>query len=142
MSFGYSIGDFIAGANLSYQLIRALSGSQGASVEYQDALIELGCLQQTFLQVGRMTSNPNLTPATINAASHIVLSSIGLIGDFLEKTKRYRERLCGNNSANTLSDSWQKMGWVLFKKEELKTLKDTLHVKLSNISLLLATAKL
>jgi hypothetical protein len=38
--------------------------------------------------------------------------------------------------------SWQKVGWALFKKEELKDLKDRLHVKLSSISVLLQTAKL
>lgn len=89
-----------------------------------------------------MTSNPTLSHATINAASCIVLSSMSIIDDFLEKTKRYRERLCGRTQGNTLSDSWQKMGWVLFRKEELKALKDALHIKLSSISVLLATAQL
>jgi hypothetical protein len=87
MSFGYSIGDFIAGANLSYRLVQALSDTQCASVEFREAPMELGCLQQTFLQVGRMLSNPNLSAATINAAAHIVLSSITLIGEFLTKTE-------------------------------------------------------
>jgi hypothetical protein len=114
-----------------------LSGTKGACHEYQEALVELGSLQQTFLQVGRMTSNPTLPPATINAASHIVLSSIGLIGDFLEKTKKYREAWGERRTQNAVSSSWQKMGWVLFKKDELKELRDCLHVKLSNISLLL-----
>jgi hypothetical protein len=142
MSFGYSIGDFFAGANLSYRLIKALSSTRGASIEYQEAIAELGCLQQTFLQVGRMTTHPNLSPATINAASHIVLSSMSLIGDFFERTKTYRERMCANGPRYGVSDSWQKMGWVLFKKEELIALTQALHVKLSNISLLLSTAKL
>jgi hypothetical protein len=140
MSFGYSLGDFIAGANLTYRLIRALSRTQGACMEYQEAIMELGCLQQTFLQVGQMRPNRTVSRSTINAASHIVLSSIELIGDFLAKTQKYRERLCGVGSGNAMSDSWQKMGWVLFKKEELKALRDTLHVKLTNIGILLATA--
>lgn len=41
-----------------------------------------------------------------------------------------------------LSDSWQKMGWVLFKKDELRALKDALHLNLNSISVLLATAQL
>ena len=65
-----------------------------------------------------------------------------LIGDFMTKTEGYRARLCGRTSGNAVSNSWQKVGWALFKKEELKDLKDRLHVKLSNISLLLQTAKL
>lgn len=142
MSFGYSIGDFIAGANLSYKLFKALSSSRGASQEYQEAVMEISAIHQAFLQVGRMTSNPTLSHATINAASCIVLSSMSIIDDFLERTKRYRERLCGRTQGNTLSDSWQKMGWALFGKEELKALKDALHLKLNSISVLLATAQL
>jgi len=142
MSFGYSIGDFFAGANLSYRLVKALSSTQGPYIEYQEAIAELGCLQQTFLQVGRMTTNPNLSAATVNAASHIVLSSMSLIGDFFERTKSYRERFRQSGSRSAVSDSWQKMGWVLFKKEELMALTNALHVKLSSISVLLSTAKL
>jgi hypothetical protein len=141
MSFGYSAGDFLAGANLTYQLITALSGTQCAFQEYQDALKELGCFQQLFMQVSRMVENPNLNPATVNAASHIVLSSMTLIGDFLTKTQNYRARLNGRESGNVASDSWQKMGWVLFKKEELRALKEALHVKLTSVSLLIDTAK-
>ena len=53
MSFGYSVGDFIAGANLTYRLIRAFSETQGASHEYEEAIGELASLQQTFLQIGQ-----------------------------------------------------------------------------------------
>lgn len=142
MSFGYSVGDFLSGANLTYQLIRALSESNGASIEYQEAIAELGAMQQTFLQVSRMKVTNNVSQATINAASHIVLSSMEIIGDFLMRTERYREKMCGRRSKNPLSDSWQKMGWVLFKKDELKLLRDSLQLKLSSISVLLATAHL
>jgi hypothetical protein len=67
MSFGYSAGDFIAGGNLIYQLIKALSGTQCPSEEYQEALKELGCFEHIFIQVGQMAENPT----TINAASHV-----------------------------------------------------------------------
>jgi hypothetical protein len=142
MSFGYSVGDFIAGANLSYQLIRALSETRGACIEYQEAILELGSIQQTFLQVGQMRPNHTLDRATINAAAHIVLSSLTLVGAFLKKTEKYRERLSGAGLGNTMSDSWQKMGWVLFQREELKSLKDALHLRLTNIGVLLSTAQM
>jgi hypothetical protein len=141
MSFGYSIGDFIAGANLSYRLIKALSETQGAFLEYQEAIAEISNLQQMFLTVSQMRPNSTLSQATINMAQLIVMSSMDLIGAFLATTQKYRERLCGRRTGNGVSDSWAKMGWVLFKKEELKRLKDELHLKLSHISLLLATAQ-
>jgi hypothetical protein len=141
MSFGYSVGDFIAGANLSYQLIQALSGSRGASIEYQEAIAEIATLQETFLTVSQMRANSTLSQATINMAQLIVMSSMELIGTFLSRTQKYREKLCGRRSGGNVSDSWQKVGWMLFKKEELRQLRGELHLKLSHISLLLATAQ-
>jgi hypothetical protein len=135
MSFGYSVGDFIAGANLTYRLIRALSASQGASIEYQEAMVELGAIQQAFLQVSQMRASSILSQATINAASHIIISSLEIIGRFLDKSQKYQRRLSGG-------DSWCKIGWALFKKDELKGLRDSLHVKLSAVNLLLSSARL
>ncbi|KAH7317759.1 hypothetical protein BKA65DRAFT_107761 [Rhexocercosporidium sp. MPI-PUGE-AT-0058] len=88
-----------------------------------------------------MTSNPNMSPATINAASHIVLSSMTLIGDFLTRTHKYRERLSGRDRGSAAKDSWRKVGWIMFRKDELKALKDALHLKLTSVSLLLDTAQ-
>jgi len=87
VSFGYSFGDFVAGANLSYRLIRALSETRGASHEYQKAINELASMQQTFLQVGQMRPSSTLSQAAINAASHIVLSSVNLIAEFQRRPK-------------------------------------------------------
>ncbi|KAH8749657.1 hypothetical protein BGZ57DRAFT_130946 [Hyaloscypha finlandica] len=142
MSLQYSLGDFIAGANMTYRLIRALSETKGACMEYQEAMSELGALQQTFLQVGYLRPSHTLSQATINAAAYIVLSSVELIGEFLRKTQKYRQRFTRAGPGNAVSDSWQKMGWVLFKREELKALKDALHLRLTNIGVLLSTAQI
>jgi hypothetical protein len=88
MSFGYSLGDFIAAANLSYQLIRVLSETKGACLEYQEAMMELGAMQQAFLQVSQMKHSDLLPRATTNSASHIVMSAIDIIADFLERSKQ------------------------------------------------------
>ena len=142
MSFGYSVGDFIAGANLTYRLIHALSETQGATLEYQEALRELSSIQQTFLQVSQMRSSSVLSQATINAASHIVISSLEIIGNFLERTKVYQRRLSDGSGRSVVADSWRKVGWALFKKEELKCLRDSLHMKLTAVGVLLSTAQL
>jgi hypothetical protein len=88
MSFGYSLGDFIAAANLSYQLIRVLSETKGACLEYQEAMMELGAMQQAFLQVSQMKHSDLLSRATTNSASHIVMSAMDIIADFLERSKQ------------------------------------------------------
>ena len=143
MSFGYSVGDCVAGANLTYRLIKALSETQGSSHEFQEAMSELSSLQQTFLHISQMKPSPLLDTATINAASHIVLSSMELIAKFFDRTQAYRKRLSGGSSTSPYAlNSWRKMGWALFKEDELKTLRDILHTKLSHITLLLSAANL
>lgn len=133
MSFEYSCGDFIAGAYLSYKLIRALSESQGACIEYQEAIAEITSLQETFILISTMKPSDTLDIATINAASHFVMSSMNMIGDFLVKTREYRRKAKAAGGPFNMS-AWQRMGWVLFKKEELTTLKNDLHQKISNIN--------
>ena len=148
MSLGYSVGDFIAGANLTYQLIRVLRGSRGASDEYQEAMLELDSMQKAFLQVSQMKCSQVIPLATINSASFIVMSSMDVIADFLERTKKYQKRLGGGQAYITtpvtpgeLADtSWCKIGWALYKKEELRQLCDTLRSRLGSVQLLLSSA--
>ena len=141
MSFGFSVGDFIAGAELAYKLIRALSNSQGSTIEYQDAIQELSCIQQTFLHVGQLHASNLLCQATLNAISYIVDSSREVIARFLDKTEKYRKSLSSNGLGASLArDSWRKIGWSLFKKQELVDLKNTLRTRLMAINILVSTA--
>ena len=73
---------------MTYRLIKALSETKGACIEYQEAMSELGALQQAFLQVGYLRPSHALSQATINAAVYIVLSSVELIVEFLSKTQK------------------------------------------------------
>ncbi|VUC19984.1 unnamed protein product [Clonostachys rosea] len=147
MSFGYSVSDFITGANITYRLIRVLADSSGASEEYQDAMLELSAMQQAFLQVSQMTQNPVIPQATINSASHIVMSAMDIISHFLDRSRIYQKKLGGGTKSNEneslasrTEDSWTKVGWSLFKREELKDLRDRLQSKLSSIQLLLSAS--
>lgn len=140
MSFGFSAGDFVAGANLAYRLIRALSETQGATMEYQEAIQELGCIQQTFLHVGQMRASNLFCQATLNAISYIVHSSKKIMTRFLEKTEKYRQNLTGSGASSLVTSSWRKIGWSLYKKQELVDLKMSLRTRLMAISVLVATA--
>lgn len=127
----------MAGANLAYQLLRTLSDSQGSSKEYQEVIQELGCVQQTFLHVEQMHSCNLFSKATLNAISYIINSSVDVMSNFFARTEKYRQSLSGNGG---YMDSWRKVGWSLFKKEELAGLRDTLQTRLTAISILVSTA--
>jgi hypothetical protein len=141
MSFGFSVGDLIGAANLTYRLIKALHGSQDAGEEYRAAINELGCVQQAFMRVSSLGANRNISQATFEAASCIIMGSIDIIQSFLDKTKRYDRRLGGFGSSG-LALNLRKVGWTLFKAEDMKKLRDTLHARLSALSVLLIAANL
>ncbi|RSL70421.1 hypothetical protein CEP53_001896 [Fusarium sp. AF-6] len=130
MSFGYSVGDVIAGANLTCRLIKIMADTKGGSVEFLEAMAELSAMQQAFFQVSNIRSHEMLPPATVNAASHIVLSSMDIIAKFLERSKHY-QRILGDSRASTFESSWCKIGWTLYKSHELRDLRDALHAKLA-----------
>lgn len=146
MSLGYSVGDFIAGANLTYQLISVLRDSRGASSEYQEAMLELDAMQKAFLQVGQMTYSRVIPQATVNSASFIVMSSMDVIANFLERSKQYQKRLGGGSAGSAATagelanSSWYKIGWALYKKDELRQLCETLRSRLCSVQVLLVSA--
>ncbi|KAI6522726.1 hypothetical protein MCOR10_005539 [Pyricularia oryzae] len=110
MSFGYSVGDLIAGANMTNKLIRIMSGTSGARIEYQEAMAELCAMQDAFIQISRMhrASDVRLFPqATVNAVSVIVIQSIDTIGKFLKRTKSYHKAI-GRGEACGVEGSWRK----------------------------------
>ena len=141
MSFGFSVGDLIGAANLTYRLIRALHGSQEAGEDYRAAIVELGCFQQALMGVSQLGSNKDFPQATFESASSIIMGSMDIIQTFLEKTKKYDKRL-GKLGSSGFAQGWRKVGWTLFKAEDMKKLRDTLHARLSSLSLLLAAANL
>lgn len=147
MSFGYSVGDFIAGAELTYKLIRILKDSQGASIEYQEAMMELNSMQEAFLRVSQLCNNPTVPRPTVNGVAQIVLSAMDILTTFLQKCHEYRKRLgtgvqyqLRRTRSDIVGDSWAKVGWALFKKEELKELRASLQSRLNSINLLLSVA--
>ncbi|CEO59698.1 Putative Kinetoplast-associated protein kap [Penicillium brasilianum] len=140
MSFGFSVGDFLAGANLAYRLIRALSESRGSNMEYQEVIQELGCIQHTFLHVELISSRKVFSQATINAIAHILGSSMEVMERFLQQTEKYRKSLSRNGGRSLAADSWRKIGWSLFQKEELISLRSTLQTRLTAVNILVSAA--
>ncbi|KAI1446554.1 hypothetical protein F5Y02DRAFT_416843 [Annulohypoxylon stygium] len=134
MSFGFGVGDFIAGANLAYKLIQLMTQTQGATKEFQEALAEVCGIQQIFIQLTQLCRSESLPQATLNSMAHIIIPSMTIIADFLNKIKSYQEKLAASNGIST---TWCRMGWALCKSDELKLLRDTLHSRLTSINTLL-----
>ena len=108
-------------------------------MEYQDALIELRAMEDAFLHAGNLVRSNMFTRDVINGVACIVLSSVEIIQEFLERTQDLQHRL-GNNNKSGPESSWVKVGWQLFRKDELRQIKRQLHERLTSINTLMATA--
>src|SRR5271154_5775272 len=109
MSFGFSVGDFLAGAKLIADLTRVLSASKGASMEYQQLILDLQLVETTLIQIHQMCLASQLNTSAINALGWIVQSTKTSITDFTHRTKKYRESLSANGSGNKAKDIWLKI---------------------------------
>ena len=141
MVVGVSVGDLIAAANSTYRLIRVLQGSHDAGDDYRAAIDELGCMQQAFIRVSCLSANQNVSQATFDSASFIAMGSMEVIESFLAKTKKYDQRLGGRGTSG-IAQNLRRVGWTLYKAEDMKKLRETLNARLSSLSVLLAIANL
>jgi hypothetical protein len=60
---------------------------------------------------------------------------------FLDKTKKYEKRLGGLGNSG-IAQNLRKVGWTLYKADDMKRLRETLHARLSSLNLLLVAANL
>jgi hypothetical protein len=141
MSFGFSVGDLLGAANLTYRLIQAVQGSHDAGEDYRAAVHELGCMQQAFIRVSCLGANQNISQATFSSASWIVMGAMDIIKSFLDKTKKYDRRLGGLGTSG-MAQNLRKIGWTLYKADDMKKLRETLHAQLSSLNVLLVAANL
>ena len=140
MSIGFSAGDLIGAANVTYHLIKALREYNDAGEDYRLAIEELGCMQQALIRVSCLVKDETFSGSAAQSARYIVLQSMGLIESYLERTKKYERSLGSEKTGRRLR--WRKVGWTLFKAEEMRDLRNTLHGRLTSLNVLLAAERM
>ncbi|PMD30155.1 hypothetical protein L207DRAFT_592916 [Hyaloscypha variabilis F] len=120
MSFGFSIGDFIAVANIAATVISALSSKDGAPKLYQDLITDLDGVQKTFIYLSEMKMDDPLGQATINAVGEIAAGAKVAMEQFLAKNESYNQSLKDSEgSGSKMMDTFRKIGWTVWKPAEL-----------------------
>jgi hypothetical protein len=141
--FGFSVGDCISVCLLIKDAIQALDSSCGSSAEYQETIRELWALDRALLEVVSLAQNFDAT-VELNALSHIARRAAdqcrGCIETFLKKIRGYEGALRVGGSGNKLRDIKGKLGWVLFKREDLARFRTEINGHSSAINMLLITA--
>lgn len=141
MSFGFSVGDLIGAANLTYKLIAALRENQDAGEEYRAAIDELGCYQTALVRVSYLGRNKNVPRDTFDAASHMVMQSMDMIESYLDQTKKFDQAL-GRSGMSGFKHGVRKVRWSLLKADDMKKLRESLQRRNAALQLLLQCAGL
>ncbi|KUJ10528.1 uncharacterized protein LY89DRAFT_787539 [Mollisia scopiformis] len=111
MSFGFSVGDILGGANLAYNLCKSLSAAKGSAREYSKLIKELDTVHKVLLQVEQLRESNQLRKETLNALLFTVNTTNEAMEDFMIRCKAYKDSLRPGGSGNIWKDGWMKGKW-------------------------------
>ncbi|KAH7066890.1 hypothetical protein BKA63DRAFT_130333 [Paraphoma chrysanthemicola] len=137
-AFGFSVGDFVAAANLIHKVSTALKDKSGAANEYQQILIELESLARTLKHLEALQPTES-NAAHVNAIRGMALTCRWPLQDFLEKIRKF-ERTMGvfATGVNPAKAFGRKARWAVFMTDEVARLRTAIGAKVLSINLLLA----
>ena len=136
MSFGFSVGDFIAVGKLIADICSSLQSSGGSKSDYQELQRELDILSQILDQLRRLPShstNANLDPLKLSA-----LTCQQALEAFRDRWKKYERSLSATSPSSRLRGITDKIRWGAEEQAEVQKLQTYLqrHSAMINTQLL------
>lgn len=129
-----SFGDIVAAGNLALAIYKALSDSTGSSYEYQCLVDELHSFERALRTVELAIA---ISPPSGRLAQDIreeTTTCLNLLKTFFDRIQSYQKDL-GTGSKGA---SWRKIGWGLFKADEVRNFRQKLSQHKLNIILFLS----
>lgn len=138
MSFGFSVGDILAGAELAYTLYAALSDAHGAASEYRQLGKELLVVHRVLLHVDQLRAANQLAQATVNALLFSVNTTNEAIGSFLTQYETYQSSLGPDGPKNLVKVAFKKGKWAIQMPDKVHDLRGKLAMMLAAINCLVS----
>ncbi len=142
MSFGFSVGDFLAASKLINDIVSALRHSSVSS--YQELVRELHGLERALHQVEHLPCPPG-QEAQVNAVKAVALTVQYPLNEFAAKLSKF-ERLDirhSNVHVPTISDKakgWgRKVQWGIVMEEDVAKLRTHIAAHVGSLNLRLTT---
>ncbi|KAI1740091.1 hypothetical protein F4680DRAFT_419658 [Xylaria scruposa] len=162
VSFGFSVGDFIAVASLVHKIIQAIDENKGAATEYKSCVSMLKslhsciCAIKNSLKFTRDASSFEFHEAALaNGVMYEINICMNLLNAFLDNTYKYTASLlpssearnlgeaqtamslfrAGRGTIKKLEEAWTKISWAIFRKEDIRKLESALQPHLSALQL-------
>ncbi len=136
MSFGFSIGDFVAIGKIIADITASLREVDGSKSEYQEVLDELECLLHALHHLDKLHTTSSST--NLESIKYAAISCRRPLEQFLAKIKRFDKSLGVWGKDRGLRGTKDKLVWAYGKKDELQKLQSYLNVHVGTINILLA----
>ena len=127
-----SIGDIVTAANIVHSIYKALSDSMGASYDYQCLIMELRSFEPALKIVDHAITVATPTERDALDIAAETSTCLELLNTFHDRIKSYQKALGRGKGA-----SWRKIGWSLFKADEVASFRQNISQHKHNISLFL-----
>ncbi len=114
-TFGFSVGDFVAGINLGRELIKALGDSAGSSAEYLALIKELYSLERALLEVKHLNLDESQHSQGI-ALKQAAAQCQQTIDGFLQKIQKFIPAFRVGGPKSSWRDGLRKVEWALYRK--------------------------
>ena len=136
MSFGFSVGDFLAVGTLIADITNSLREAGGSKSEYQEPLRELESLNHTLKHLDKLPTDG--ASANLESIKFASLSCQQPLEQLLGKIKKYDKALGIYSGANPIKKTADKLRWAFGEKDEIKKLQSYLNIHIRTINILLA----
>ncbi|KAE8446484.1 hypothetical protein EG329_011947 [Mollisiaceae sp. DMI_Dod_QoI] len=137
MSFGFSVGDFLAVGTLIADISRCLADSGGSKDDYQELLRELESLQHALKHLDKLQIDDS-SSANLDSIKYAALSCRRPLENFLSKIKKYDKALGMWSKEGRLKSAANKVRWAYGQKDEIRKLQGYLNIHVGTINILLA----
>ena len=145
MSFGFSVGDFVAALELVGTVIHSLRESGGAASEFRELVHELYGLETALLRVKQLDHLDDGDKGDYAALTQAASQCQFTIDGFWSKASRFQRHLLADApgaSSISIKSAWMKVRWTLCKKEDLAKFKADIGAHTQSILLLLVAVQM
>ena len=141
MSFGFSVGDFIAALEVVGAVITSLRETGGAKSQFRELTQELYSLELALIRVKQLEFEEDQVD-DYAALKQAACQCQFTIDAFWKTANRYQRHLLSKKGSLSLVDAWMKVQWALFKTEDLTRFKANIAAHTQSILLLVSAVQL
>jgi hypothetical protein len=136
MSFGFSVGDFIAVGKLIGEITSSLQSIGGAKSEYQELIREFDSLHAALRYLDQL-DNKITASNNVDSIKCAALSCRYPLEAFLAKIRKYEASLSPWSRSHTGKTVTDKLRWTFGEKDDIRRLQTYLNVHIGTINILL-----